>query len=246
MLDPHSPVPLYHQLKVALSQKISSGEWAPGQPIPPERELITLYQVSRTTVRQALDDLVTSGLLYRVHGKGTFVAERKIVQTLADLTGFAEELELRGIVPEIHLLGCGLTDPPEEAAAALDLPPDAPVWCVQRLVRAGGEPLFVDQSCFPESLRTVLTRERLAEAPIYRLLEEQGLTLIRGRQEIAAIAIGPEQARLLGCEAGAPVLAVTRTTYTNQDRPLEWSRAVYRSDRYQYLVELRRRPRTGP
>lgn len=240
MLDHRSPVPLYHQLKEALTRQVARGDWAPGQPIPPERELMATYQVSRTTVRQALDDLVAAGLLYRAHGRGTFVAERRIVHTLGNLTGFAEEMALRGLVPEIGLLSCGPAGPPPAVAGALGLPDGATAWRVERLVQVGGQPLFVDRSYFPPEFSAVLVPERLATAPIYRLLEEQGLLLVRGRQEIAAAPVSREMAERLGCPPGAPALVVTRVTYAEGDRPLEWSQAVYRSDRYQYEVELRR------
>lgn len=240
LIDTHSPVPLYHQVRAALTRKISSGEWSPGDTIPPERELIAMYQVSRTTVRQAVDDMVTSGLLHRVQGRGTFVSERTITHTLADLTGFVEELVLRGLDPTILILSCALEEPPARVGEALRLARGQKSWRVVRLVQMAEEPLFVDCSYFSPALSTVLTRGRMEKKAIYQLLEENEIMLTRGTQEITALGMDAETAGHLQCDTGTPALAVTRTTYSSDDRPVEWSRAVYRSDRYRYVVDLRR------
>src|SRR5690606_24016866 len=103
-VNPFSAVPRYYQLKDILLQKIENGEWLPAQAIPSERELETLYNVSRTTIRKALDILVSKGYLYREHGRGTFVAYPRLQQSLHSLTSFTDDMKRRGLEPGQRLL----------------------------------------------------------------------------------------------------------------------------------------------
>src|SRR5207237_9066590 len=98
-LERTNPLPLYYQLKEVLKQQIRSGHLAPHTAIPSEPELVANYHVSRATVRQALAELVHEGLLYRQHGKGTFVCEPRVQQTVSILTSFTEEMKRRGKRP---------------------------------------------------------------------------------------------------------------------------------------------------
>ncbi|WP_264841921.1 GntR family transcriptional regulator [Caldinitratiruptor microaerophilus] len=242
-LNANSPIPLYHQLKSDLAARIAGGEWRPDEPIPSERELIERYGVSRTTVRQAISDLVAAGLLYRVQGRGTFVAPPHIVQTLAELTGFAEELRLRGLDPDVRVLDAHDAPLPPEPARALGMAPGEPAWRVRRVVSVDRSPLFVDDSYFHPELRDALSGRDVAGTSFYALLESKGWVIVRGEQRIAATLLDEAAAGLLRVPPGAPALAITRVTFAEGDRPVEWARALYRADRYQYLVELRRRAR---
>lgn len=242
-LDANSPIPLYHQLKSDLAARITGGEWRPDEPIPSERELIERYRVSRTTVRQAISDLVAAGLLYRVQGRGTFVAPPHIVQTLGGLTGFAEELRLRGLDPHVRVLEARDAPLPPEPARALGMAPGEAAWRVRRLVSVDRSPLFADDSYFLPDLRDVLRAPEVTGTSFYALLEARGWVIVRGEQHIAATLLDEAEAGLLRVPPGAPALAITRVTFAEGDRPVEWARALYRADRYQYLVELRRRPR---
>src|SRR6266699_3597029 len=98
-LERSNPLPLYYQLKEVLKQQIRAGHLAPHTAIPSEPELVSSYHVSRATVRQALTELVHEGLLYREHGKGTFVCEPRVQQTLSELSSFSEEIRRRGKRP---------------------------------------------------------------------------------------------------------------------------------------------------
>src|SRR2546428_8628734 len=98
-LERANPLPLYYQLKEVLKQQIRAGHLAPHTAIPSEPELVNSYHVSRATVRQALSELVHEGLLYRQHGKGTFVCEPRVQQTLSELSSFSEEIQRRGKRP---------------------------------------------------------------------------------------------------------------------------------------------------
>lgn len=240
VIDPRSPLPLYHQLKEMLLQEIRSGHYPPHTPIPPERELESRYGISRTTVRQALADLVSEGRLYRRPGRGTFVAPAPIVEPLNELKGHIEELQRRGYRPQVQLLDFARLPAPAEARAALQLAAADEVLHVRRLISVDGKPLFLLDVCLPTRLGVEVSPADLAALPLTGLLEQQKLSPARGEQRIAALAARPADAALLEMDPGAPVLQVVRTQWTADGLPLTWSRALYPGDRYQYVVELRR------
>jgi GntR family transcriptional regulator len=239
-LNPRSPMPLYQQFKMLIERKIASGEWPPETLIPTELELVSAYGISRTTVRQALDELVQEGRIQRKRGRGTHVAAPKIAQTLAQLTGFAEELALRGMEPVLTILACAMDTAGSRAADALGLSPASPVLHIRRLVSVGGAPLFVDQSYFPADLAPLLDRDQIERQPIYRLLEAGGRGPADGEQWLGAVALDEETARLLRVERSVPGLAITRITRDVLGQPIEYTQVTYRSDRYEYGIHLQR------
>lgn len=244
MLDADSPVPLYQQVKTALRRAVQSGMWAPGEAIPPERELVERFKVSRITVRQALADLVAEGLLFRQHGRGTFVAARRpepIAETLTDLTGHLEELRLRGLDPEIHVLSLERRLMPPEVVRALERERDAEGWYLFRLVRVEGQPLMLTEVFLPGDLQIPMRLEDVQREGLAPLLSGWGHPPVRGLQRIAACGATPEQADLLGVLEGDALLRVTRVMFDSGDKPLTWLRTHYRADRYEYEVALKRR-----
>lgn len=244
MLDPDSAMPLYHQLKDALRRQIEAGTWRPHQAIPPERSLIDRFGVSRITVRQALSDLVGEGLLYRERGRGTFVAARvrpPIAEMLSNLTGHVEELHQLGFTPVVEVLSLTERPLPDDLAQVLDRPAGSPVWWLSRRVLVEGDPLMLTENLVPADLGIPFDRQDLTKTPVARVLEEFGLVPTRGIQRISAQVAGPREADLLHVRVGEAMLKVERVISGADDRPLEWSRTVYRADRYEYEVELRRR-----
>jgi GntR family transcriptional regulator len=244
MLDPTSPMPLYEQVKVALRQSVESGVWQPGDAIPPERELIGRFGVSRITVRQAISDLVEAGLLYRLQGKGTFVARRggaPIAESLSELTGHLEELQLKGLNPAVEVLDLAVRPLPPDLAEALRRPAGAEAWYLFRRVRVGGPPLMLSEVWLPTDLHIDLRAEAIEQMGMAPLLQERGLPPARGAQHIGAQVAGRHEAALLETAPGQALLRVVRIIYGVDDRPLVWFRTLYRADRYEYEVELKRR-----
>src|SRR5829696_7790201 len=117
------PLPRYYQLKEIIRERIRSGEWATGSPIPSERELCEQYGISRMTARQSITELVNEGYLYREQGKGTFVAQPKITQHLSQLTGFTEDMEARAKHPAAQVLHQQMIPADANLAAILQVKP---------------------------------------------------------------------------------------------------------------------------
>ncbi|SMB99795.1 transcriptional regulator, GntR family [Thermanaeromonas toyohensis ToBE] len=242
MLYPGSSKPLHEQLKDILKQKIIEGEFKPGEALPGERQLMHTYGVSRVTVRQAIGELVSEGLLYRQHGRGTFVAPRRIERPLAYLLGVAEELILEGLKVGIKVLEAGRQDPLPEIRQQLRLKEGEQVFHVLRLIMTGPEPLLLDFSFFPSVIGQILKDIDLSKDLIYTHLELYGYKISHGVQWISAGRASQEEAQYLQCKKGSPVLVVRRITYVEGELPISVSRTVYRADRYEYRVNLYRYP----
>ncbi len=240
MLDRSSPLPLYFQLRALLLQQIESGALKPGDTIPTERELIDRYGVSRITVRQAINSLMTDGLLYRQRGLGTFVRRDRIEQELSTLTGFSEEMLDRGLAPGAKLISAEMVDPDAATATKLRLQPDQQVFRMVRLRLADDEPMALDITCCPPDLGEKLLTEDLQGA-LYTILEEKyGVELDQADQAIRATPADELHATHLGIKKGMPILQMERVTYSLDGRPVEFSRTSYRADRYIYRVRLKR------
>ena len=232
-------LPLHHQLRHLLRQRIESGEWPPGFRLPAERDLMRAFGVSRTTVRQALDGLEREGLIVRRHGQGTFVSRPALVEGLARLRGFTEELREQGLDYQVRLLRADLAVADDEVAKALGLQPGSEVVQISRVVWLDGQPLFTDDSWLVAGPgRLVLAAE--PQGSIYLALEAVGFPVVRGEQTIEAAAATRLDARRLGIRRGQPVLVIRRVARMADGTPVEFRRVAYRGDRYRYRIALSR------
>ena len=239
-IDHRSPVPKYTQLREILLDLVET-ELGVDQSIPSERELSARFGLSRMTVRQAVDHLVSEGRLYRVQGKGTFVARPKIEMPLR-LTSFTEDMRARGLEPGSRDLD-RRTDPASaHLARALQVAPGDPVHVIERLRTADGIPMAVERSHVPEAVAPGLGDEPLAGRSLYDVLASTyGVLLDRGEQTIEAGIADPTDAALLhlptGSGGSAAVLLLQRRSFAG-DRPVEFVVSTYRADRYQLHVSL--------
>lgn len=238
------PVPKREQL-IAILRRTATEDLGPDQPVPSERELVERHRVSRQTVREAIGHLVHEGVLYRVHGKGTYVAAGQ-VQTQLHLASFTEDMRRRGLVPATRVLRAEPADPPDEVARALRLPAGrggAPAaWFVERLRLADGVPMALEESWFPAHLLPGFLGHDLTGSLYAVLGTEHGLAPTTGEQVITGEVTTRDQAELLHTVPGAPLLVFTRTTSAG-DVVVERTTSRYRADRYSVRTELDRNPR---
>ncbi len=241
-VSPLHPAPLYLQLAGVLRRQIVEGELPPGEPIPTEADLCQRYQVSRATVRQALGLLVEEGLVVRQRGRGSIVAQRRpLTYAVSELRGFTEILAGQGLHLRTELLAYETKLPPEDVSGLLELDGDAPTLFFERLVRDDDGPILLDSGYIPAGVAAPVTREALAERPIYRLLEAGlGVPLAGVHQTIGARSASQREAALLRLPAGAPLLEVSRLAYLPRERPVFYSLGLFRPDRYQERLWLRR------
>lgn len=235
------PTPLYHQLKQILRAEIERGTYQPGDRLPAESELIQRYGISRITVRQALDELETEGVVIRRHGKGTYVAEQRIEQDLVRLTDFVEDMEMAGLAPSSQVLAFTREPANQVVAEALALRKDEEVVRIDRLRLANDRPIAYDTTWMPLRFGLLLSEAALANETIYHILETRySIPVEAGTFHITAATATPEQAKLLALTAGTGLLLIQRISYTTGDVPVYVQERYYRPDRVSYRVTLRR------
>ena len=230
--------PRYEQLYRHIAAAISSGVLEPQGQIPPERDLAALAQVSRVTVRQAVAQLVSDGVLEQRRGAGTFVRPQpqRLEQSLSRLISFTEHMQQRGKASTSIILQRGLFPPHPEEQMALGLPSSDRVARIERLRSADGLPMAVEWSSLPED---ILPDPDLVQTSLYAVLRATGNAPARAVQRVTAVNLTSDQARLLNLSDGAAVLRIDRTAYLASGRPIEFTKGLYRSDIYDFIAESR-------
>lgn len=229
--------PLYDQLVELLRDKIEN-EMEPGDLLPSERELSARYGLSRTTVRLALKELESLGLVSRKHGKGTFVSE--VSREIANLMGtysFTEQMKEMGRTPKTQILEFERREAKKSVSEHLGLRIGDPVFRMKRLRLADGVPMMVERTYLPAHEFVTLTLEDVKKKPLYDIVEQDYKVKIRVAEEefYASVARG-EDAQILGLAEGAPVLQLVRTTYSSENVAIEYTHSVARADQFKYKV----------
>ncbi|HEY3868072.1 MAG TPA: GntR family transcriptional regulator [Actinocrinis sp.] len=244
-ISPRSPVPKHRQLREILLNLIDT-DLEPDAPIPSERELGERFGLSRMTVRQAINQLVAEGRLYRVRGRGTFVSQPKMDLQIR-LASFTEDMTRRGMVPASRTLSFERTEATPVLARQLEINPGEPVVRLVRLRYADSIPMAVERTHLPEKRVPGLLSQGTPQS-LYRLLaDEYGLKLTWGEQVIEASHPDPEDAALLEIPISGVALLMSRRSYAD-DVLVEYATSSYRADRYQLWVPLERpaQPITNP
>jgi GntR family transcriptional regulator len=233
-LDPNSYTPLYIQLYEVLRSRIEKGVYIPGDKLPSEREIIEQYNVSRMTVTSALQKLVRSGFVYRIRGKGTFVAKPKI-RGLSSFGSFTTDIQQRGMVPGSRVLSFEVISPDTEVRERLGLDEGENCYKLVRVRLADDEPVAVESAYLPEKLFPNLDEVDLASGSLYNAMEQHyGLFPTWSEGIFEADTADEEQAKLLDLELCDPILWVHRITLDNNFVPLEWVSSMYRADRFSF------------
>jgi len=229
------PVSKTAQLRSILEELVTTS-LAPHAAIPPERKLMTRYGVSRSTVREAIRQLVEEGVLYRVQGKGTFVAGER-VQSDLHLASFTEDMRRRGLVPATIVRSSRLIEAPLAVRAALGLGAGALVLEIERLRLADGTPMALERGYYPAELLPELGEKDLTRSLYATFATEYGLRIDNAEQAVWAEAADVQIAGTLGIAAGAPVMVFRRTSSAGSAF-LEHVTSWYRGDRYQIHMTL--------
>jgi GntR family transcriptional regulator len=233
-----SRAPLYLRLKRSIEDAVRRGIIGPGDALPSERDIAAKADISRVTVRKAVQDLVQAGLLVQRHGSGTFVARpvERVEQSLSLLTSFSEDMARRGMSLRSEWLDRGIYPPSPDEIMILGLSPEESVARVSRLRIADGTPLAIERA----SLSTAVLPDPLAvDSSLYAALEKTGSRPVRAVQRISAANLGAADARLLDVPTGAAGLHIERISYLATGKVVEFTRSIYRGDTYDFVAELR-------
>jgi GntR family transcriptional regulator len=240
-IDKNSIVPIYHQLKTLIKEQIENEIWKQEEMIPSERELSEEFEISRMTVRHAINDLVSEGILYRKRGMGTYVSKPKINQGLSKLSNFTSDMEQKGLKPSAKIIYIKTVPATTKIAEKLRLNENDPVIELCRLRLANGEPMALELSYLPFHKAFQILEESLEGKSLYKTLEEKcNLKLVFANQSIEiSYARNPEDAILLDIEVNSPVLFIERLTFTEKNEPAEYVESLYRADRYKFSIEMK-------
>lgn len=227
-----------HLVKQHLLDLIEAG-LAPHERLPAERELAEQFSMSRLTVRKALDELESAGVVYRVQGAGTFVKEPRIAKSM-EFTSFSEDMQRRGMVP--GSLGLSVTTVPigMTAGYALGLSPTEPAVRIERIRTADERPMCFEICLVPASLVPGLVADGVGASLYGTLRDKYGIVLEGARQQIRAGVLEPEVAARLEVPPFSPAFHVTRTSYDERGTAVEYAESYYRGDRYSYELTINR------
>ena len=236
-----SHIPLYTQIKDTLRAGILDGRYPPHSRMPSESELQTMFDVSRITIRQALNDLQKEGLIFKVHGKGSFVSQPKAFQNVTSLQGFAEAMSRSGHEIINRVVKFRFVPAPADVAARLALPESAPVVEIHRVRLLNRSPVSYEVTYLPEALGRQLERADLVTRDIFLILENDcAMPLGAADLAIDAVAASPGVARALRIEKGAPLLRIERLTHDANGQPVDFEYLYFRGDTFQYRLRIDR------
>ena len=239
---PARPASLYARIREELRALIVSGEWQPNDPLPSERDLMAQYGVSRITVRQALGDLQKESLIFKLAGKGAYVAQTRPFQELGRLQGFAEAMEARGHETYNRVLAIGHGPASELVASRLGLAPGAPVTELKRVRYLDRQPVSLDITWVPRAIGERLEREDLASRDIFLIIENEYATPLGHADLVIDAGLADEAlAEQLAIDPGAPVLRIERLTHDAAGRPIDYEHLYCRADNFQYRLRIERR-----
>ncbi|ARU30491.1 GntR family transcriptional regulator [Sulfuriferula sp. AH1] len=238
---PLSPVPLYTQIKEILRTRILDGTYKAHEQMPSESDLIRSFDVSRITVRQALGHLQKEGLIFKIHGKGTYVSQPKAFQNLGKLQGFGEAMASMGYETFSQVVSFKIVPADKIVAKKLHLAENDMVSEIRRVRYLNRAPISLDVSYLPRTIGERLIKEDLAHRDIFLILEnDYGYSLGQAELQIEAMLADESLGRLIQLEEGAPVLRIERLTFTTDNQPLDFEYLYYRGDAFQYRLRVER------
>jgi len=240
MLRDKSAKPYYEQIKDYILYKIHAGELNPHDKIPSERNLSGQFGVSRLTVSKAIKELVLEGKLYTQVGKGTFVRDEPIDQTLDELTSFSEEMDKRGQRASSKIVDSGVILATEEVASKLKIPTGVSVVMLKRVRMVNDIPLAIETAyIIADYCEGILDRFDFTHESLYSVLKNHyDLRLIYADQELEARLATTEEVEKLHIDVGSPILSMRRVTYIETEKPIEYVESAYRGEHYKFRARL--------
>lgn len=235
------PWPKHHRVYLVLRQEILEGRYHPEAPLPNEMLLCEQFQVSRITIRKAMERLDREGLVVRYRGKGTFpVASNEASPVQASISGVLENLIAMGLKTEVKVVDLDYVAASSEVAQALSLAPGALVQKARRVRSHRSAAFSLLTTYVPEALGRTFDHQDLSAQPLLLLLERAGARVARAEQTITAKLATPEQASYLDKEPGDALLCIRRVVYDEHDRPVEYIKGFYCPDTYEHQMSLDR------
>ena len=233
---------LYARVENVLAGEITDGDLTIGDQLPTEDSLIARFGVSRITVRRAIQNLVSRGLVEIRRGKGTFVAAPRIMHDLKELSGFVEDMQALGHRPTARVIGKEIVTANVTVARQLALTRGERVVRIRRVRLADGIPLSFDETFLTLEIGKKIITNDLKVEPIFSLLERKyDVPLIEAEYKLDAVPAENEVAVALKVKQRSPIFRIERTSYSTGGRPVDYERLHYRGDLVQFVTRLVRK-----
>jgi GntR family transcriptional regulator len=230
---------LYTKVEETIAAEIADGEYRPGDQLATEDQLLQRFEVSRITVRRAIQNLVQRGLLEIRRGRGTFVLEPRIEAELTKLSGFVEDMNAAGRKASARVLSQGVVSATAMIAEHLQLGRGTRLMRIERVRLADGIPVSFDQTYLPLALGRKIVRNDLRMHPIFALLEEEyGVPLLEADYALEAVAASKVVAEALQVTVGTPIFQIERTSRTTNYEPIDYEVLSYRGDLVRFVTKL--------
>lgn len=238
-LSLETDIPLYYQLVNIIRRNITAGTLKPGDVLPSESEMCKNFDISRSTVRQAVSMLEDEGLVVRKQGRGTYVAQPKVNRKTEKVYSFTSEISSLGLTPSSKLVEYEVMEPTPDIMKMLKLDsPSTLVYKFSRIRYVDGEALMLETSFYPQYLYPHLTRPMLETHSFYSLLYEQGVVPHEAVDSYEAVVLSRREAELLGCRPGSSAFAVQRVSHTEDGQVIEFTQSLIRGDRVKLDIRL--------
>ncbi len=233
-------IPLYFQLKELIMEEIQNGRYPKESAIPTEKEISEFFQISRTTVRQAISELVQEGWLYRVKSKGTFVSHPKMNQDfIQQLESYRDQIRRSGMTPSSEVLEMKVIKAPPAVAENLNISTSDKVIFLYRRRFADAEPMVVIKTYLPYDKCGFVMERDLNKDALYTVLKESDIAEIKYVNRVMEVALANKQdEELLNIKRGKPIQLITSIGYNAYNCPIEYSVARYRGDRNSFRVTV--------
>lgn len=236
MINPDNPIPLHVQLRKIIEKKITEGNFR--EKIPSERELMEEYNISRSTVREAISQLVVDGVVEKRHGKGTFISKKPIHYWLGNLISTADIIKGMGMKPGTQLIEHGIIRVPEEVKEAINLDE---AYLIKRLRYANDIPMAIETQYYPLELGIKLSKLDIREGALYDLLEDElHIQLHDSEEVITSQILSKEDCKLLNIEGGNNALHLERFVYDVDGGLIEYCIANYNPNMYSFHFRSQR------
>ncbi len=238
MADEKSYKPKYVQLVETLRKDINSDELQNGDKLLSENELKRKYNVSSTTVRKCIDILRNEGLITRVQGVGTFINKPHIKRSLEKILSFTKNMEQVGLKPSTRVLEKMIVEASSKYAKKLNVEAGDKIFRLRRLRSGDNIPMLLETRYINRKYCHDIEQHDLGDS-LYNIYRQvYGITLVKAKQNLRIAFLTDREAKLLHCKAGAPAFLVTGVTYSDHDEPIEYEESLYRSDEYEFFVEV--------
>ena len=234
-------IPRHTQISNWLRAQIEEGSFKPDDKLPSENELAKKFDVSRVTIRRALQSLENEEIIYRCQGLGSFVSENRAAHNLVRLTDFNEDMMRAGLNATSVVKTFKMVQSPNWLSEQLLLDEESKVLQIDRLRMGNGEPIAFDSTWLPVIYGQLLNEDDLTDSTIYQILEkEYDIPILKGSYRMSAAVADDYLSEILNVPVHSPLFLIDRLTFTIGGKPLYYQKRYYRNDKVIYEMTLER------